>query len=267
VLDDGFQAHVDLPSFSRDYGSPGPNAQTVHGPWTLGILFAKHDAKGVEGTVPAATPAFCYSEDADLGETLASQLELAVAELLPGDVFLVESVGAGGLPAEEADDVKLVFRLAEAKGIHVVEPAGNVEENLDSQEYEGRYKEGPDDSGAILVTGAVERCHDIGCYGARVDCFAWSSDVATTSTGNGYKLNHGGTSSASAMTAGAIAFASAYAKQKHGRTILPRTLRKMVNQHGTAKKAGQPKIGRQPDVAKLLKKIDPLGNADFFPQP
>src|SRR5262249_40021392 len=129
-----------------------------------------------------------------------------------GDILLVEAaLDAGGqrhLPAEADLETFKAIRAATARGVTVVEAAGDSGRDLD---FEGAYRRRPMlkrremsdplDSGAILVGASRSKLpyerHERSSHGSRVDCYAWSEDLFT------YRAGTSITSRAAAVVAGA----------------------------------------------------------------
>jgi hypothetical protein len=156
-------------------------------------------------------------------------------------------------PVEQVAAVETAIRAAVNIGIAVIEPAGNGGSDIDAMLTAG-------DSGAIVV-GA---CADDGQhpsrlagvlpsnFGGRVDCYALGEFVETLDINNGTRSDYGGTSSASAIIAGAATVVLSIAAA-HGRTVTPPELRDWFRQPGT--ESSNPVadlIGVMPDVGTLI---------------
>ena len=106
-------------------------------------------------------------------------------------------------------------------------------------------------------------------YGSRVDCYAWGQNVTTATSGkkagssNEYttdKYTHifGGTSSASAIVAGAALIVQGVAKVIREKPFSPLELREILSHPDNGTKSRWPnkdKIGVMPDLRKILPKI------------
>lgn len=219
--------HHDLPAIGGTIW--GENRDwTDHGTNVLGVVVARDNDKLGIGIAPNATarvvsqwlpgdPYFIYTAEAILNAVLA---------MTAGDVLLLEAqvewptpTGTRMFPVEVEDAVFTAILAAHANGIIVVEAAGNGEYDLDTYKLAGKFifKRGHKDfreSGAILVGSAhsaraliprARMAHSN--FGSRVDCFAWGEDVDTTADDGSamgtYTTNFTGTSSASAIVAGA----------------------------------------------------------------
>jgi len=216
-------------------GGRHEGAWVSHGTKVLGVAVGRlNDDYGV-GVAPLVPRVILSSEwrvDSGVRETEPAIWD-AIVELVqapPGPVLLLEvqtlAENVTGLTIP--DDVKVpcealktnfdVIRLAVANHIVVIEAAGNGGDtnadgyvlNLDEDDV---LKHG--DSGAILVgqskwDGADHVKVSAGCEGSRIDCFAWGENVYAAAA-NGIAppfsdadtTNFNGTSSASAMIAGA----------------------------------------------------------------
>lgn len=155
------------------------------------------------------------------------------------------------MPMETAPADFEVIRLATALGIVVVEPAGNGANDLDlfREAVTGdfvlsRSKPGARDSGAIVVGGSTSsfpyRRAPLGTgFGTRVDCFAWAENVCTSAYSlhwippltifyqDDYPTTFNGTSSASAIVAGAVLLVQGVAEASAtlGRRLSPGEMR------------------------------------------
>ena len=169
-----------------------------HGTNVLGILVAQDNDFGGVGIAYRATGKV-ISGWKNLIDSLPNWHDAIMAAnntLTFGDVLLLEvqiQPASVLLPAELDSALFAVIRLATALGIVVVEAAGNGSTLLDNQ---------PDDKGMQILNPAVPAFRDSGAilvgaadplgnqahrqatsnFGARVNCFAWGSNVVTTDT-------------------------------------------------------------------------------------
>jgi hypothetical protein len=76
-------------------------------------------------------------------------------------------------------------------------------------------------------------------HGNRIDCYAWGDQVATTDTNvagtddDAYRGNFSGTSSASAIVAGAALVVQGLAQSRLGYRYSPKDLRQILKTNGT----------------------------------
>jgi hypothetical protein len=225
------------------YGSSLSTSEP-HGTAVLGILSADTNIFGVQGIAPdAVVSASSFYPDNDEATTIKKAAE----RLSAGDVILLErhnpgpnSHGSGQqgyIPIEWWYHTFVAIKEAVAKGIVVVEAAGNGWENLDDPIYDRPLTGFPPEwrnpfnprnpsSGAVIVgagappPGTHSRNHGIdrsrlsfSCWGSRVDVQGWGEEV--TSTGHNGDLQGGtldlyytdtfnGTSSASPIVTGGL---------------------------------------------------------------
>lgn len=290
VCEYGFdRGHPDLPSseieivFGRDRDL---SVKQRHGTRTLGILFAKEDGTGVTGVCPDAKPLFSSESHGQRSHSIIA----AIRALRPGDILvLVMQTGYDSsgekLPAEANPAIHYLCRIATALGIVVVAAAGNGNRNL-NRTPDGAGKliwsrtAARVDSGAILVgSGApagdprsfpVPRsrlAHS--CYGNRVNCQGWGDRVVTTDADNTttdtverFTSMHFGTSSATAIVAGAVACLQSIHIEAFSSPLTPWRIRKLLSNasNGTAQQhlpGTEPEehIGPLPDLRKLIAAI------------
>lgn len=234
--------HEDI-SKARVLGASLPNGtpsdpfnDTGHGTAVIGILSADSNTIGVTGEVTDAQLAMINTVTTT-GYNPANAINIARTNMTAGDVMLIEQQ-TGGPSASTTDYVPLewipsvydAIKLATATNITVVEAAGNGNQNLnDTALFGSSFPSGKADSGAIIV-GASGACSSgvtplnsrisFSTYGSRVNLHAAGECVITTGGNNNlynnslnenYTYTFGGTSSASAIIAGAaVAYNSAY---------------------------------------------------------
>ena len=139
---------------------------------------------------------------------------------------------------------------ATARGRIVVEAAGNGEENLDDEIYEGRFDRAVRDSGAIMVgAGGAGTRTPMGFsnFGSRVDVQGWGENVMTTGYGDpGYRAGgddrlqwytprFAGTSSAAPIVAGAAAAVQGVRKARGLPVLTPSEMRRFLRDTGTCR--------------------------------
>jgi subtilisin family serine protease len=258
-----------------------------HGTAVLGIMIAENDASGVRGLAPNAQgSAYTHRSFGAAGA-----IQRAADLLSAGDILLLEMHSPGPrhdyelrddqkgyIAVEWWPDTFDAIRYAIDRGIIVVEAAGNGAESLDDELYETPDYYFPEgwqnpfrqrDSGAILVgagapanaLGTLPRSRlDFSNFGDRVDCQGWGGGVWSTGYGDLYvgagehqwfTDTFSGTSSASPIVAGALACVQGVARAR-GTPLNPQRARQMVRDHGTDQQGPAERIGKLPDLAKLI---------------
>jgi Subtilase family len=272
-----------------------------HGTAVIGILGGDQNTIGVTGICPDANcrgiSIFPWSGSS------AAAIRRAADALSPGDIILLELHRPGprynfasrtdqlGFIAIEwwPDDYDAI-RYANARGVLVVEAAGNGAENLDDNLYDtpavgfpsswsNSFRRGARDSGAILVGAGAppSRLHGkdrsrlaFSNYGAVVDAQGWGADVTTCGYGDyqggtnedlWYTRNFSGTSSASPMIVGAVACVQGILRGSCRPTLTPAAMRNLLRSTGSPQQDGVDKpatqrIGNRPDLKQM---IDSLG--------
>lgn len=304
VVDDYWNRyHVDL-AHVRLHGETGVmNEVNDHGTNAVGILFATKDRKGLMGFATGAELVFAYPytrlAGGGLTYSVADAISRAASLLRGGDVLLIERQ----IAFKAVERVRVchdAIRHATAKGIVVIEPAGNGGFNLDDANDDGNAVDlASEDSGAIMVGAGLESSPqryrynrapaDKSCFGRRVDVQAFGLNVLTTA-GRGplgerlrglrrrssqpepekiasgkkgdeaFTYGFNGTSSASAIVAGAMAVACSVVKSldPKGEPLPPAVLRDLIVQTGSPQTlADSPgkHIGPQPNLPALIRAI------------
>jgi hypothetical protein len=234
------------------------HAYMDHGTRVLGVVAAAQNGVGGQGIAYRAQARAVSEWRTATVHNVPDAIIYAANNLRAGDILLIETqlmVNRRRWPVEVETANYHAVRVATAKGISVVEPAGNgyelgdgavVVSNLRDfvhQTY-GRVLDPGDangrDSGAIMVGAGNSRApHNrtaLSNYGDRVDCFAWGENVYTASSGlagastNCYTSNFGGTSAASAIIAGVAASVQGMARAAAGNwTFDPWPLRSLLS--------------------------------------
>jgi hypothetical protein len=254
-------AHEDLPkaratgAVIKNHTPVDPFGDTNHGTAVLGEIAASANAFGVTGLAPDVELHLINAADAD-GYDLADAINLGTQHLRAGDVMLIEQQIAGPngdcgadqfgcVPVEWYKPYYDAIKAATAKGVIVVEPAANGEQNLNTTGQQP-FPGGRADSGAIIVgAGAAPHCNDYpgsprsrlyySDYGSRVNVQGWGECVETTgypasgvAANKGYTNDFSGTSSASPMVASAAAILSSVYANAHGVAPTPAQIRSVL---------------------------------------
>ena len=262
-----------------------------HGTAVAGIINAKKNLYGVTGIAYKAklklNSIFRKGDDGRLYSNVSDTIYAAAKRLKAGDIILIE-VQFGGLessgdyiPVEYYQDCFEAIQYAVARGIIVVEAAGNGGQNLDDAMYEDRFDvEARGDSGAIMVGagGAHRSAYPYSTnknnnrvklwfsnYGKRVDIHNWGEYVVSTGYGDlenkgkrkTYTGTFSGTSSASALTAGLCASLQGVAKELLGRPLTPGEMRYVLKETGDSQRgaASKENIGPRPNLRKAIEFI------------
>jgi subtilisin family serine protease len=282
--------HEDLPS-----GIPLIGGEVIddlgwrdHGTAVLGEMIAIPDFRGAVG-ISHAAKAMVHSAVINGVFNAAGAIAAATAELKAGDVILIElqATGPNGkyVAMQFWPDIFTAIVAATARGITVVEAAGNGDENFDLAIFNdtGLQK----DSGAIVVGAGIPPTNHfdndngyarIGVprsriwfsnYGRIVNVQAWGWHVTTLGYGdaqggasenNWYTLRFSGTSSASPIVTGAVACLQGRAKATNGSPMTPAKVRSLLMATGTPQEPGPgvpltQHIGPQPNLPKAMSQV------------
>ena len=256
-----------------------------HGAAVLGIIMMQDNSIGGIGIAPRVKGYVMSQWRPDGSPNTADAIMAAIGHLGFGDILLLEAQSSDSLssdkvwPVEIHDAVFQVIRLATALGIIVIEAAGNGRfyengsNDLDNFTLNDKNILNPAsphfrDSGAIIVAAASSttphtKMHN-STYGNRVNCYAWGEKVVTAgnyprSSGiviNTYTRNFSGTSSASAIIAGAAIAVQSITEAAGKPRLSPVQMRDILSSDlfGTASRNRQAidKIGVMPDLKKIV---------------
>ena len=256
-----------------------------HGTAVLGEMISIPDVRGTVGISHLAKAVVHPAIVSGVFNTAAA-IANATAFLKAGDVILIElqATGPNGkyMAMQFWGDIFSAIAAATAKGITVVEAAGNGDENFDLAVFNGTGLQ--KDSGAVVVGAGVPPTNhfdndnsyaSIGVprsriwfsnYGKIVNVQAWGWHVTTlgygdaqggTSQNTWYTLRFSGTSSASPIVTGSVACLQGRAKSKNGSPMTPAKVRNILMSTGTPQEAGPgvpltQHIGPQPNLPKAM---------------
>jgi hypothetical protein len=272
-----------------------------HGTAVLGEISGDRNLFGVEGICPDAWAA--AASFATL--PTAAVIRQAADRLRAGDILLLEihrrgpgasGVGQDGFIAVEwwPDDLAAI-RYAVARGVIVVEAAGNGARNLDAAIYNtpltgfppswrNPFNPSNPTSGAVLVgagappPGTHGRDHgpdrsrlDFSNYGQRVDVQGWGREVTTTGYGDlqggtdrdrWYTDVFSGTSSASPIVVGVLGCVQGVLRARGRPLLTPVTARRALRATGSPQQdaPGRPRtqrIGNRPNLRQILGSVLP----------
>lgn len=268
-----------------------------HGTAVLGIYSGDENRLGVTGIArrAIALAAAATYEPILRKWNAANAIKQAADRLRPGDAILLEMHGPGPNSAPgTADDQQgfvpveywqvefAAIQYATAKGIYVIEAAGNGGENLDAPIYAGRFDRSRRDSGAIMVGGGgsalspAPRARWVWSnYGSRLDVQGWGDSIVTTGGLSRpsyhdriasidpdlcYTKSFGGTSGASPIVTGAVAVISGCVKAANRPPLPPAMMRQLLVRTGSPQTdvpgpTGIPRIGPLPNVQGALRTL------------
>jgi len=264
-----------------------------HGTAVLGEMVSRPNDFGCVGISHGAGAAVQSAVIGGVFNTAGAILN-ATGKLSKGDVILIElqATGPNGkfVAMQFWDDIFSAIKVATAKGITVVEAAGNGNENFNLAIFNGTGLQ--KDSGAVVVGAGIPPTNyfdkfgfgagmpgysKIGVprsriwfsnYGKIVNVQGWGWHVTTLGYGDAqggaekrwYSLRFSGTSSASPIVTGAVACIQGRAKAKLGAPMTPAQVRALLIKTGTPQVPGPgvpltQHIGPQPNLEKAFKGI------------
>jgi subtilisin family serine protease len=293
-IEGGYREHADHGPLQFITGHQ-VEAHREHGRAVVGVLASLDNGVGTTGIVSDADIIFrsIYNENLydDWVEAnsdsanVANHIYWASQHSMEGVVLIeLQGSGPGGevcpcpgancsyVPMEYWPDVFDQIQTSTGNGVVVVEAAGNGGRNLDDPVFMGAFDPALQDSGAILV-GASESATRVPICrlnsGSRVSVHSWGEGVVTTTNHhpllwgenncNVYYDDFNGTSSASAIVAGAAASLQGVAEANLGYRLDPLALRQLLVDTGTPQAPGPngELIGPQPDLTAAIEELLP----------
>jgi serine protease len=213
----------------------------------------------------------------EYGYDPARAIGLATGFLGKGDVIIIEqqifvcqTLFYPYGPLEWLQPVFDAVSTATAKGIIVVEAAGNGRMNLDNSICNDKFNRDVRDSLAIIVGAGSSTDHsrlDFSSYGSRVDVQGWGEKVTTTGYGDAfnpgdirqkYTKVFSGTSSATPIVAGAVLDIQGILKGCGAELLAPAIMRQTLVDTGTPQaNPGTGHIGPLPHIKPAVQAIAP----------
>lgn len=277
-------------------------ADDDHGTAVLGEISGDRNAFGIEGICSDAR--VMAASFATL--PTARVIRMVADRLHAGDIMLLEihrrgpggnGTGQDGYIAVEwwPDDLAAI-RYAVARGVIVVEAAGNGARNLDAAIYNtpqlgfppswrNPFNPSNPTSGAVLVgagappPGTHGRDHGpdrsrlgFSNYGQRIDAQGWGREVTTTGYGDlqggsdrdrWYTDMFSGTSSASPIVVGVLGCAQGILRARDRPLLTPATARAILRSTGSPQQdaPGRPRtqrIGNRPNLRQIVARLLPV---------
>ena len=280
------ETHEDLEKALGAIIGQGYSQDGNHGTAVIGEMIGSDNEYGITGICPGADIGMVSSAyNGSLGAML-----IAIDNLEQGDIMLIELHSPGPrydfeIRSDQLGYVCLEYwqshfdalQYAWAKGIIVVEAAGNGAENYDDALYGQLFDTTYRNSHAIMVGagappsgnyGADRSRLDFSNYGERVNLQGYGREVFTTGyggywDGNGdpdqyYTSTFSGTSSASPIVTGAVACLQGYYQNLYGVPFDADYARSILNATGSAQQGNTSEhIGPRPDLASAMAVVTP----------
>jgi len=220
-----------------------------HGTASLGISAALSNSYGMQGLLYRGDTRVIAALDAGANWMLHDAVSYAVSNTQPGDVILLEQQAYANnvyCPVEYWALFYAAIVQATALDRIVIEPAGNGSADLDAAYWSSLFQRWYRDSRTLMIGAGTAtnraRC-SFSTYGSRVDIQGWGDwsvaslgygDLWGTHPTNHYTRTFSGTSSASALSAGAAGIVQSYARAKYGLYLPPLLLRSNLVATGVA---------------------------------
>lgn len=220
-----------------------------HGTASVGISAALSNSYGMQGMLYRGDVRVIAALDSTANWLLHDAISYAISNTQPGDVILLEQQAYANnvyCPVEYWALFYAAIVQATALDRIVIEPAGNGSADLDAAYWNNLFQRWYRDSRTLMIGAGTAtnraRC-SFSTYGSRVDFQGWGDwSVASLGYGdlygshwsNTYTRAFAGTSSASALAAGAAGIVQSYARAKYGLYLPPVLLRSNLVATGVA---------------------------------
>jgi hypothetical protein len=258
-----------------------------HGTAVLGEVGGDENTLGITGIAPQ-----CNQRGYSIfgtGNAFHLAMKNAADLLSTGDIILIElhapgpdasGSGQDGYIAMEFWDINFdAIKYATAKGIIVVEAAGNGSRDLDAAVFQNKFNRSFRDSGAILVGAGAPPSGNHGPdrsrlgfsnWGSIIDAQGWGREVVTTGYGDlqagsenqWYTQQFSGTSSASPIVVGVVGCMQGIRKANGEAPLAFAQLRNLLHTTGSPQQdaPGRPKtqrIGNRPNLREMHDRLWP----------
>jgi len=291
--------HEDLPGLFYESGvRDGVNRN--HGTAVLGVLAGVENGFGVTGMAPrlpvgishpyrqVCSPLPCRNV-----YDVADAINRAAGQLRNGDIILIEQQVTGPVGTLTCNttcgncgqfgSIAVEWNQAEYDAIRnatvsslivVVEAAGNGQMNLDDSRYNNLFSRSTRDSFAIMVGAGGSSSRSPWCWsdaGTRVDVQGWGDSVVTAGYGDlfgpietrFYTGTFSGTSSGSAIIAGAVANVQGVRRSRGLTHLSSIQMRGLLRETGVAQASGR-QIGPLPNLKEAIAVYVDGGTGVFF---
>lgn len=232
-------------------------SQADHGTAVAGLIMGKKDGKGITGLAYKLDMFYAISE------LTCGRIDAIIASkriLHAGDIVLYEMQTIcehqAYVPADYEMHIWEATRALTDAGIIVIMAAGNGGVDLDLPAYES-YRQRNDNNSIRVGAGSPYTLNRLpfSTHGSPIHVQAWGEDVATAGYGDlfrsddnhTYTANFSGTSSASALVAGAAAVIQSWYKNHTNSVLTPIQMRDLLIRTGTFPQLND-KIGPLPNV-------------------
>lgn len=291
--------HEDLPALFYNSGVRD-GANRNHGSAVLGVLAGVENGIGITGMAPRLPVGIshpnrlvCVPLPCRTVFNVADAVNQAAGQLRNGDIILIEVQVGGPVGTLTCDTtcgncgqfgmVAVEWNQAEYDAIRnatvgslivVVEAAGNGQMNLDDSRYNNVFNRSTRDSFAIMVGAGLSNTRAPWCWsnaGTRVDVQGWGDSVVTAGYGDlfgptetrFYTGTFSGTSSGSAIIAGAVANVQGVRRSRGLTHLSSIQMRGLLRETGVAQASGR-QIGPLPNLKEAIAVYVDGGTGVFF---
>ena len=252
-----YRRHEDLQGDVTVVNSRRETMDCNHGTASAGCVVATANGAGVTGVAHGCR--FYFYEIGDL--------PLILKDAAPGDIVSLDiHFGGNGtwVPALAIYSWWVNIKALTEKGVIVIMAAGNGGNFIGRGSR--RMREHGESGGILVGAGYSYNGTRLGFsnHGHRANLMnSWGDNVASTGYGNlqsrpgnnrNYTSNYAGTSSATPLTAGALALIQAYAITSHGVYLNAREMTDLITRTGSTEGLAEG-IGHRPNVDKAIEQL------------